>query len=414
MTSIQNDYLLYPKMLWQRVKPFIKHERALFYVYALVFATFPILDTDFHRWLFYILFLPIFFINTTWRQTSTILAQPIFIVLLIFTAYSWLSQFWSNDTTSEHIFNSTRECIFLWIFLISTTVLTLRHRTFLPDALQALVVTAALVALAMTTEAVISAGAWADSPPRIRGFGRGENPIVAALIFSVAIFAAYSCARNRKYHRLLRVASAAAIVPLLCAIALTQSRGPWLAFYSSLIVAAAISRRWLALATLLAFASAAGVLLGAGIGVETGLIERGQGTASRLTLWAQTLEHIEEAPVFGNGWGSDLRLDSVWGLDVKSPHNVYLSVFAFTGAIGMTMFLATIGYALYSASSDVARGIPRVSTLILILGLIANIFDGYFPIQNLGFEWLILWMPVAILIGERMRSGDPRPTQARG
>lgn len=310
--------------------------------------------------------------------------------------------------TFEHVFNATRECIFLWIFIISTLVLTSRYRRFLPDVFKGLVAASALAALAMLAQDALSAHSVEQLTRRMGGFGRGDNPILAALIFSVALLAAFALASDRDRPIRLRVLWATAVIPLVAAIALTQSRGPWIALYASMLLGAAVARRWIVCVGLVAFAALATALVVApDVAGDLRFVERGM--ASRPVLWQQTLERALEAPVVGLGWGTDLGLENVSGRYEKSPHNVYLSVFAYTGVVGLTLFLVVIGYALRCAWTDVQRGSPRIASLVLVLGLVANVFDGYFPIQNLGVEWLILWLPVAALIGEGTRETLPSP-----
>ena len=380
------------------LRDLLHRHHVLLVLYGLTLATFPLLDTAWHRDFFYITFLPTFLLTVDTGRIRQASRDWGFRFACSFISVAWLSQFWSPDLDLEIFYNATRKSFLVLVFLLATIQLSIRYEKFLPGVAIGLLITSVIAALLMIGEAV-SIGQW--PPPRLGGLGRGKNPILGALLFGVALITAYDVFRSPGQNRSWRIAVAVGMLPLIAAILLTQSRGPWLALYVTAVVVILAERRWLLLLLVIAVSATAVITVTAGWTDAGSIITRTD--SQRLVLWAQTLDWIAENVLFGIGYGTALDLEMPGGLLIKSPHNLYLSVIVYFGVIGATPFFGMLGYFAARMASDLVRGSCRMSILLLIVGLVSGLFDGSVPIHSLDVAWLVLWLPIAYEIGRTQR-----------
>ncbi|MCZ6780252.1 MAG: O-antigen ligase family protein, partial [Nitrospirae bacterium] len=294
--------------------------------------------------------------------------------------------------------NATRKCLLVTVFLVATIQLSARYERFLPGVAIGLLLGCVVIAVLMIGE-VISLDRW--PPPRLGGFGRGENPILAAILFGIALITALDILRSPDWKRYWRMAAAGAAIPLIAATPLTHSRGPWVALFATLIVLLLAERRWSLLLGVGAATAAGAMMVMAGM-VDLGSIV-GRADSQRLMLWSQTWEWIVENPILGAGYDADLGLVTDDGRPIKAPHSLYLSVLAYFGLAGAIPFFGMLGYCLRRMVPELTQGICRMSTLLLIFGLVSGALHGYVPLINLNVEWLVLWLPIGYEIGRAQR-----------
>ena len=380
------------------VRDYLHRRHVLLIFYGLVLATFPLLTTFWHRNLFYLTFLPVFLLTIDTGFVRQTARNWGFRLACAFIAVAWLSQFYSPDLDLEVFFNATRKCLLVTVFLVATIQLSARYERFLPGVAIGLLLGCVVMAVLMIGEA-ISLDRW--PPPRLGGFGRGENPILAAVLFGIALITALDILRSPDWKRYWRMAAAGAAIPLIVATLLTHSRGPWVALFATLIVLLLAERRWSLLLGVGA-ATAAGAMM-----VMAGMVDVGsiiwRADSQRLVLWSQTWEWIVENPILGAGYDADLGLVTDDGRPIKAPHSLYLSVLAYFGLAGAIPFFGMLGYCLRRMVPELTQGICRMSTLLLIFGLVSGALHGYVPIINLSVEWLVLWLPIGYEIGRAQR-----------
>ena len=375
-------------------KDYLHRRHVLLIFYGLVLATFPLLTTFWHRNLFYLTFLPVFLLTIDTGFVRQTARNWGFQLACAFIAVAWLSQFYSPDLDLKVLFNATRKCLLVTVFLVATIQLSARYERFLPGVAIGLLIGCVVMAVFMIGEAV-SLDRW--PPPRLEGFGRGENSILAAVLFGIALITALDILRSPDWKRYWRMAAAGAAIPLIAATLLTHSRGPWVALYATLIVLLLAERRWSLLLGVGAATAAGAIMVIADIVDGGSIISRMD--SQRLVLWSQTWEWIVENPILGAGYNADLGLVGDDGIPYKAPHSLYISVLAFFGLAGTIPFFGMLGYCLRRMVLDLTQEICSMSTLLLIFGLVNGAFHGYVPINNLNVEWLVLWLPIGFEIG---------------
>jgi O-antigen ligase len=326
---------------------------------------------------FYALLLP----SLAARPWRPVPHDPAFWLGVALIVWSGLTLAWGRDDGGR-----------TWSFA-AATLSTLAFWLALHGRLDTPRLATALVALG-TVNALAGLARMAIAPPfqppgdtpRLHGWGITYHPVLGAAVLSVCLLTALDQAirrpRQRRWHLL-----AAAIIG--AAILLTKSRGPELAFTAGALtlLAAGPARRWAP--ALLALPAVAGA---------TGLIRTG--TSGHLAIWQATWRGIQARPWFGNGLAADLPPSL--GADKRFPHDLYLSLLFYSGAVGLALFVA---WATVLARQLIIRrreaDTPWIAALC-VNALVAGVTDFGQITKGPGPLWLILWLPAALAAGGRL------------
>ena len=298
---------------------------------------------------------------------------------------------------------------------------------------------AVVFATVFITTALLSAVYGLASPPpaadagiaaeRLGGAGVDPN-ILAMTLVGAATMSAGLAAMRRNSNALRAFAGVSAT---LCTLAVlgTVSRGGILSLVVVLIAAAVLSGEGRRTGV---------VALGAAIVISGGLylvviappyvrerITQNDGGAGRSDLWKIALRMVQHNPVVGVGAGNFpissvhylLRPGTITRSDFivdnpKVAHNVYLEIPAELGVIGLTLFLAIIGFSLRCGARAARlfreRGDRDMEILAraVMLGAIGMLTANFFISQQFNKPlWLLLAVAPALLALARRQSGVP-------
>jgi O-antigen ligase len=197
---------------------------------------------------------------------------------------------------------------------------------------------------------VIASGSFV----RFSGFLDNANGYGAALSVIVPLlFAAYHI-YSRRVTRLLFATGV--FVGVLC-IALSWSRGAWVANFVAAVVFLVMEKRRKALLVVITLTATIAIIVvstSSAFSVFYQLARlRGGGTTHRTALWESALKEIKESPVVGKGFGlkADDVMTNVRGADPMTwyylreregpynPHSYYLLPVVATGIPGLLIFL---------------------------------------------------------------------------
>jgi O-antigen ligase len=145
-----------------------------------------------------------------------------------------------------------------------------------------------------------------------------------------------------------RLLAGFALVPLLVALALTGSRGAWIAAVCGLAAGAALARRPVrgraGPGSSRAAAAAAVVLVAAVAGVAAAVAAAGTG-GDRPAYWRAALGDARSAPLLGSGagtfaayWNEHRTIDR----NVQDAHSLYLETLAELGPVGLGLLAGTL------------------------------------------------------------------------
>jgi putative inorganic carbon (hco3(-)) transporter len=298
------------------------------------------------------------FFPTSWRWSTLLFAALAGIALLLperialtppeiatlgafaaLAAWIALSSVWSTDS-SLSVLELERSLVYVAAVAVLLFLLD-RNRV------------AALLAGVLVASVALAVAALALGPPDDPAEGEGiSEPIGYANglgIFCVlGLLLAIGFAVG-PWSRGARAAAALAAAPLVAAIALSGSRGAWVAL--ALALPALVALRGAPRVGLALFAAAVAAVAVAAAGVDLG---------DRPYYWRAALEQYEEHPALGSGAGTfplhwpehrpqDLSvLDTP---DVLDAHSLYLETLAELGPVGLGLLVAALGTPLVAALS---------------------------------------------------------------
>ncbi len=192
-------------------------------------------------------------------------------------------------------------------------------------------------------------------------------------------------------------------------VVLTQSRGPLLsAAVATVFLCAAGPWRWRGLAVL----AACGLLLfllPVSIRHHQASMLVARGSSHRFEIWHRTLQMVAAHPIFGNGLAANLDLPGM-----TFPHDLYLSVLFYSGAVGLALFAAlacAVTLRLWRVRRQGgAEWLWMVS--LWINALLSGLTDLGQITKGPGPMWFIVWLPVSLILAWPVPPSETAPNAA--
>ena len=256
-----------------------------------------------------------------------------------------------------------------------------------------------------TANAVLSVGLGPFLPQngeRLHGWGATSHPILGASVMTAPYLAALVRALSERRWRAAHFGAAGA---MMLFILLTESRGPLFAStVGTLVVCAGGPWRTRALGGLAAFALA-WRLLPAGLRHHQTALLVARGASHRFEIWHRTLQMVAAHPLFGNGLAANLDLPGM-----TFPHDLYLSVLFYSGAVGAALFLVLT----VLVTRQLWRGRNGGPEWLWLLALwVSTILAGLTDLGQItkgpGPMWFIFWLPVGLILA---RQSNPKEKKA--
>jgi O-antigen ligase len=193
---------------------------------------------------------------------------------------------------------------------------------------------------------------------RPRGFGIFHDPNDLALILVTATPFLLSVIHGRDYATPLKAASAAALIPVIYCIYLTNSRGGWLALGVMFTVYTYLHLRNKKIGIVIALAAFASVVTLGPSRIHTASLDDSS-SKGRLAAWGQGNRMLKQWPLFGAGKG---RFNE-FAAEGRSAHNSFVLCWAEIGLFGyffyMGLILATLKDARAFARAGPEKGEAR-------------------------------------------------------
>lgn len=319
--------------------------------------------------------------------------DPRLMLLLGLIVWSTLTLLWADAPHAS----AFRQWLWVWnglctgTFLLTVTT-TLEQSARMRDRMVALIVACAVANAVYSVAAfLLRHGGW----DRLEGWAETRNAILGASIMGVCTMLALGRAlRGGRWWP----AWAAAVPVFLTFIVLTGSRGPILTVVlASLVLLPARSVRTYA-AVLLVAAAAVGVVELLQPAWVAGVLDRAvgrvmeRGTSYRLEIWQETLSEIMRRPWFGHGPTASLRIQGEFG---HHPHDLYLSAWYYSGAVGLALLLGGLGWLLWDVQRLPASAEHRMCLALLLHAVLSGATDLSQITKGPGEMWYIIWLPLA-------------------
>lgn len=327
--------------------------------------------------------------------------NKILIPVTLFLIYSAITAFWSDPYTLNGAWQAAKNSLYIFIFIYCLTFLDHQKQTI--PILKLLILTASAASLYSLYEAfVINEFSFGK---RMLGAGNLNHPLRASTVFG--FFAVCNCfilVSEKRTNNYTDFIFSATLICLLSGLICGISRTPLAATIICVLTLCFIGRNKASF-ILLAVASAS---LIATIATYPEIISKftARGMSLRPVIWSDALEHIKQAPIFGNGI---LSVISISGHNIDSAHSRYLSTLYYSGAIGLMLFLLALLIAFFR---DISKQLDHLNLfkIMLLFGLICSVTEGKFLVSRPDMVWLIIWLPLGLVLSEQLqRKNAPYP-----
>jgi O-antigen ligase len=377
----------------RRLYRFLTRPQVLAATYIFILCTAFLLETRAHRNLFYALGMPLFLLHLRSFDWRWLRDSPIALLALGYLGYFLLSAWWSDSPSWAAFADLLRVSVLVLLFFVTTLQLAVRDPGF-PDRLFRYYALAAGITLVAVFAAATAGLLPFDT--RFTGFGLATHPIIGATLYGAALlacaFALLPCTTDRR----MRLVWIGFIVLCAAFMLVSGSRGPLLALAAALLVGLAIADRRIAVAV--AALIVAGIAAGALFDLRAIEILYERSQSGHFEIWQQALAAIAERPWFGHGSLVDIDFVAQHGSG-RSPHNLLLANQLY-GGLPATLLLAALLVAAGRQGWRAARAGEPIYLVLLVFACTASLFDTRSLVQNLGREWITLWLPIALLAGQ--------------
>ena len=375
--------------------PFDRH-RAAYLTVPVLFAALFLLGEAASRALSYgVLAIGLWAAWSDPRTPSLLWARP-FLAVAAYLTFGLVSVAWSGRGPG-FLGESLGKYVNMLVFIHLVAALSLAAPAILRAGERVFVIAGALSAAGAIV--LLASGAPSLAGERLQGLGSVQNSVVAGILYGAALL--YGVVREWPAARSLpaRLLILAAIAVLAAAVLLTHSRGPLLALAVTLAVGLAMAGRDGRRLLLLLIAGAAAAV-SATIGWEA-LLERG--FSYRIEIWEQAIEQSMRTFWFGIGMSSRVHFTLPGGFEAASPHNIFLSAFLTTGAVGLTLLVLMLAVLAREGLACLRRDGDPLPAALLLYVVVYGLVDRQLDLGNLSPEYFTVWYAAGLLTAAWMR-----------
>lgn len=363
--------------------------RAISYItvgFVLVFYLFP--DIGRPQNYIYGLVLPLALIFAVFNYNRFPWRNKLLVATFAALTYFCLAAFWGGDSVGEQ-WKLFRRGFYIASFILAVWVTLDYFRSSLDGLVLGFVVVALVSATVSLGHYAVTDGANLArmSPVLI------PQPLYAAGAYGVAVVTAVylACTVSERWKMLLY---AATVVPLLTAMALTQSRGPAVGMALAIaflgLLPAVRTGRWTISMASLALAAA---LVFVATPVGELFLERG--SSYRLEIWRSVLAEVKSDLWFGEGWFLNDEVRTNVGT-FNHAHSAYMGTLRHTGVIGLAILLALIG-SYFKAGLETRDQFSGLMCAWIVFGTVYMLTDIRYIVSRPDISWIAFWMPVTAI-----------------
>ena len=138
-----------------------------------------------------------------------------------------------------------------------------------------------------------------------------------------------------------------------------------------------------------------------------------RGSDQHVTLWRIALHEIVQRPVLGFGPAARFPV-SLPDLPYSFPHNLYLSLLFYSGAVGLVIFLALIVVLLVRLRRIADRALGRGRIALLLVPLVGGLTDFSQIIKGPAPIWFVFWLPLLCCLDSVRARPGPAPLDPAG
>ena len=376
------------------------------FVYLTGFFFFP--SSNSHKNFFYLAVLLPFLLSVSLAELKRLTGSKIFWSVLVFLFYIYLTICWNPQTKLVEYFSYFSRMVTTLVFVAVVCRLDNRDSTYLSKVFQWLVWVSGIMA-GISMMLFYSDHTFPAS--RLEHWGGLYHSTVGGSCYGLAIVVCFY--RYLIYRRPVRYWPYILILlVLLVDIALTLSRGIWLALAVSLVVGETVRGNYRFI-TLLVFAVTLYLLLiHFDVMVPSWYFARDGGDSYRYTAWRHVLSRFAQAPWFGYGVNTDETIALAGGGSLVHAHSVYFAHLLYGGAIALILLLTVAATSLIQGfRQSLSEGDVTVLAMA-VFALVCVATDNHQLLLNPAQLWLYYWFPIAVLAAGELRA-EPYRQQIR-
>lgn len=331
------------------------------------------------------------------RSWSDVFSCPMVWPILLLLIYLPLTSFWSESFSWRDFASQMTRALLTFSFVVAYAECQLRGllQSWLHRALAVAGAGVALLCILLF---------FVDPPEdgRLNGLGQLDTQVVAGLVFGVSALAVIHAALTDRRWPLALYAFLS--LPLIAAVILTGSRGALVALSYGMVVLFGCHFVHQQRVLVVGLSLVAVCILGAiGLGwwsPEWREVFFPRGDSFRLLIWSETLARVADSPLIGLGILSvdDIEVENVV---FHHPHNLYLSVLAQSGIVGLVLFLWMLIRVIRELFRMLKEPDAKFALAVLGLALPAYMLDGHELLDKVSDTWFLIWLPAAIALGLR-------------
>ncbi len=353
---------------------------------------------------FYILIVG--FIVTLNRQKIFNLFVSIgFRVVFIYALYYCLSVLWSvgEEASIDYVYY-IRHAVYILVFLGLTIGITLKHpnssivichAVFWPAAFSA------FVSIIWFYYASSGASLFSVHLDRLQYYGaQGNNPVEGATIYGAAFLLGYMGIAHQRKHDGIYWLALLSLFIILGSVILTQSRGPILALFLSLLVSLAVTRSRKMAALLLSLMLVALACFVGSEAIVLDMIQRGD--SKHFEIYYKGVAKIKEALIFGHGAATSPHVVLADGITYPHLHNLYIAAAFWGGITGLVLLLSIIVWAGYQIRYLIIKRQYMLWHILLLYGCLCGLTDQKVAFNHPDTLWMIFWLPLGIMMGQEI------------
>lgn len=369
-----NNYLLPLGWLLILTGMFWVWERSLYHKLYYIFLAFPTLLA--------LILQPQLFKRLT--------CNPIFVAFLLFSVYTIMSVGWAD--TEGSVGSLAKRPLYIALLLFAAGIISLRS----PGRLEQCTRLAAIAATLVAGMTLIYFVLFDLHEERLRGYGALYNPLLTAHVFGA--FAAFWLGAWFQAHKVLAPLPIVCLTILGMAILATGSRTPLIGLAAALgwLVLVGDRRRGL-IAIGVAILVLAGVLL-----VHPEAITQ-RDVSHRPEIWMESLRQIGEHPWLGHGYDTPMTvIIPGLGATLADPHNIELGVLYAGGIVGLVLWMALYGVAIYFGWVYRKQPAVTLAAVWLVFGFASGLTEGNAFMSRPKEHWFLIWLPMAMLYAQSL------------
>jgi O-antigen ligase len=387
---------------WRRVRRFL-HGRYLpvaYGVFLVGFFLFPnrrFLEAWFH------LFVALPFLLSIPLDTLRDVARSkILLTGLALLAFLAASALWSDHELRYGRWTGLLQFLSVASFLLVTFALVRGHPKVWERILAGAVVAAGFASI-VAISIYAARGGFPEARLEFYGARRHPHsgsaaPAAAALICLFAFVQGAPAKRRWPFIAILAL--------LLATIAISRTRSAWIGLLVGVAAAAAACRdKWILAFVGVGALAAMAFALNPSQGGEDLLLRR---TSGRTKMWRRSIEQFVARPWIGHGnqWPVP-PAPGVSPVPLENPHNVYVSVMLYGGAVGLLLLLLVLARSFKVSAIEAWRTRNGLPFALLLFGSIFNLFGLDTVLTWPDAVWLTLWLPAGWAAAVESKEAQP-------